>query len=489
MISTSRVESNESFGRASKAPKGSAAHRYLAADFLAELVPIVAAVVVFCCALLSRSAAAWLAIGVGQDVPASYGLACLGALIAFGVFRHARPPDGPWRKARAIQSVQQSSMMVGVFALLFLLLALLGIISRYDVGFLVVWAGTSVVVMYGALLALGDYLRILADQGRISERVALYGNRALCVELEKALTRQGQEATIIGVYDAATARRDTEGGETHRGINELIACARDGLCDHVVLAVPPQEYDALHPLLSQLAELPIAVDIYSDASRLPLPVRGVTKIGAALLLDVQRHPLGARGVLVKAAMDYTIAAAALCAALPLMALIAIAIKLETPGPVFFIQPRGGHRGKPFNIIKFRSMTVLENGPALTQVTRHDVRVTRLGSLLRRTSLDELPQLFNVLRGELSLVGPRPHALAHDKHYGAIVEHYAIRHRIKPGITGWAQVNGYRSETRNPNLMRERIRHDLDYIENWSPLLDIKILIRTIGLILWDSHAY
>ena len=153
-----------------------------------------------------------------------------------------------------------------------------------------------------------------------------------------------------------------------------------------------------------------------------------------------------------------------------------------------MQGRTGYR-RVVNVIKFRSMTVLENGPVVLQAQRDDPRITRVGRFLRRTSLDELPQLFNVLRGELSLVGPRPHAVAHDEHYAALIEEYVNRSKIKPGITGLAQVSGLRSETRDPELMRLRVKHDLHYIDHWSPWLDIKILVRTVGVVFWDRHAY
>jgi exopolysaccharide biosynthesis polyprenyl glycosylphosphotransferase len=191
----------------------------------------------------------------------------------------------------------------------------------------------------------------------------------------------------------------------------------------------------------------------------------------------------------KTILDYVVATAALILLSPVLTVIAIAIKLDSRGPVFFIQPRGGYRQRTINICKFRTMNVLETGPEVTQAQRNDPRVTRVGRFLRKTSLDELPQLLNVLRGELSLVGPRPHALAHDRQYGAIVEQYANRHKIKPGITGWAQVNGSRSRTEDPRLMRERVKYDLYYIDHWSLWLDVVILFRTIGVLFGDQRAY
>ena len=176
--------------------------------------------------------------------------------------------------------------------------------------------------------------------------------------------------------------------------------------------------------------------------------------------------------------------------LPLMVAIAVAIRLDTPGPALFRQTRRGLNNRPFGILKFRTM-VFVPGPELTvpQAWRRDPRVTRVGRVLRRTSLDELPQLFNVLKGEMSLVGPRPHALAHDARYAALIDGYAERHRVPPGITGWAQVHGYRGETDTLEKMQHRVDHDLAYIANQSLLLDLKILVLTVRTVWRDHNAY
>jgi putative colanic acid biosynthesis UDP-glucose lipid carrier transferase len=168
----------------------------------------------------------------------------------------------------------------------------------------------------------------------------------------------------------------------------------------------------------------------------------------------------------------------LIATIPML-FIAMAIKLKSPGPIFFRQRRYGLCGRQIRILKFRTMTVCEDGPDLVQATKDDCRVTRLGKFLRRTSLDEFPQFFQVLTGELSLVGPRPHAIAHNEKYRGIIHGYMLRHIVKPGITGWAQVNGWRGETAELVQMEERVRHDMEYIHNWNLLLDLKIIFLTI----------
>jgi len=177
-------------------------------------------------------------------------------------------------------------------------------------------------------------------------------------------------------------------------------------------------------------------------------------------------------------MDIVGATVGLLALCPFLILIGALIRLESRGPAIFRQRRTGHRGVPFVIYKFRTMRALEDGPSVVQACRGDSRVTRLGALLRRTSIDELPQLINILRGEMSLVGPRPHALSHDEYYGALISDYKVRFLAKPGLTGLAQVSGLRGETRDVSAMQERVAHDLQYIRSWSLHLDLSILIKT-----------
>ncbi len=188
---------------------------------------------------------------------------------------------------------------------------------------------------------------------------------------------------------------------------------------------------------------------------------------------------------VKRAVDVVVSMTAIAFFWPLFMIAAIAITLDSPGPIIFRQRRGGLNGKEFVIFKFRTMTVLEDGPVVTQVCRDDLRVTRIGKLLRRSSIDELPQLFNVLKGDMSLVGPRPHALAHDYKYRVHITGYADRYHVIPGLTGWAQVNGLRGETASIEQMAERVKFDLWYINNWSLGLDLNILLRTSFILFRD----
>jgi putative colanic acid biosynthesis UDP-glucose lipid carrier transferase len=193
--------------------------------------------------------------------------------------------------------------------------------------------------------------------------------------------------------------------------------------------------------------------------------------------------------LAKRASDLVLASLILLLISPLMIAIAVGVKLSSPGPVIFRQRRNGLDGSEIVIYKFRSMTSQDNGAVVRQARKHDPRITRFGRLLRRASLDELPQFINVLQGRMSIVGPRPHAVAHNEEYRQLIRAYMVRHKVKPGITGWAQVNGHRGETDTIEKMKARVEYDLEYLRNWSIALDLQIIVRTIGLVFADRHAY
>ena len=242
-------------------------------------------------------------------------------------------------------------------------------------------------------------------------------------------------------------------------------------------------------LLSGLMPIPRAVRIVPDdvtAHYLSYPLsRDVT--GPAI--EFQNSPLTASQLFFKRAIDFTGAIGLLIVLFPLLVVIGLVIRLETPGPVFFRQARLGHQGRPFKIFKFRSMRVLEDDGQIQQAKKNDARVTPFGRFLRRSSLDELPQLLNVVHGSMSLVGPRPHAVAHDQLYAQTIVHYELRQHVKPGITGWAQIHGFRGETPTDELMQKRVEFDIWYAKNASIALDLEILLRTIVAVTGQKNAY
>lgn len=274
-----------------------------------------------------------------------------------------------------------------------------------------------------------------------------------------------------------------------RIINSVASFVRRNNCREILLALPWGDTSRIEFIRDQIKILPVAVRLLPDAK-----VRSLTNFRSSarqrvLAVELQRAPLSGAQCFVKRTMDLLLGTMALVFFLPLMVVTAVAIKFDSTGPVIFRQNRKGFNGKEFVIFKFRTMTVQENGAAVVQATRDDARVTPIGRLLRSASIDELPQLWNVLRGEMSLIGPRPHALAHDNYFEGILSDYAFRHHVKPGITGWAQCNGARGATPSVEHIAERVKLDLWYINNWSLWLDFQILIKTAFEILRKRNAY
>jgi Undecaprenyl-phosphate glucose phosphotransferase len=243
--------------------------------------------------------------------------------------------------------------------------------------------------------------------------------------------------------------------------------------------------------VERLKELPVHVYLSTDLVGYELSFTPALGHSDALaLFEVAQRPISGWSAALKTVEDYVLASAALILISPLLAIIAVAIKIDSPGPVFFMQQRLGFNNRPFAIYKFRSMYHrLSPEAVVKQAQKGDPRVTRVGRFIRATSLDELPQLLNVLNGTMSLVGPRPHALSHNEEYGRQIRGYFARHRVKPGITGWAQVNGLRGETEALELMEARVRHDIYYADNWSLFLDIRILVMTVLVVFFQKTAY
>jgi Undecaprenyl-phosphate glucose phosphotransferase len=291
-----------------------------------------------------------------------------------------------------------------------------------------------------------------------------------------ALSREGD----------AAARIDADG----RTIELLADFVRRHNCRQVLLALPWNDADRIDFVRDRIKALPVAARLLPDLRARSLASLTWSGCSRTLAIEVQQAPLDGAQRFVKRLMDLVVSSVALVFFLPVMALTALAIKLDGPGPVIFRQSRNGFNGRQFVIFKFRTMTVQENGSTITQATRDDARVTNLGRLLRSSSIDELPQLFNVLKGDMSLVGPRPHALAHDNYFESILSDYAFRHHVKPGITGWAQCNGARGATPSIEDISKRVKFDLWYINNWSLWLDIQILMKTaLEIIGKRNNAY
>lgn len=271
--------------------------------------------------------------------------------------------------------------------------------------------------------------------------------------------------------------------------DELMKRMREASAEEIVLALSWSGPRDIEALLDRLRVIPLPVRLLPDCA-VSTVLRHQTSMPQRLyMVEVQPAPLSVLDRLTKRLLDIIVAVTSLVVLSPAMIFVAVAIKLESKGPVIFRQRRHGFNGKPFVIYKLRSMSVQEDGGTVVQATKQDPRVTRVGRLIRQTSIDELPQLLNVIQGHMSIVGPRPHALVHDYEYGSMIANYAFRHHVKPGITGWAQVQGYRGGTPRLELMERRVALDLWYIDNWSLILDIHIMLRTAFELIRPRNAY
>lgn len=259
--------------------------------------------------------------------------------------------------------------------------------------------------------------------------------------------------------------------------------------EEIIVGADPNRWSDMRALVADLRVLPFPVNFVPVGAASEIFRRPSRELGSAICLELQRGPLTTIERAAKRFIDILVAGIALIALLPLLAIVAVAIKLDSPGPILFRQQRCGFNGRRFAIRKFRTMSVTEDGLSIIQARRVDCRVTRIGKWLRRTSIDELPQLLNVLDGSMSLVGPRPHAVAHDSQFDKVVWNYAFRQRVKPGLTGWAQVHGCRGPTPTAALIERRVEYDLWYIDNWSLRLDLAILLQTPIEVLRGRNAY
>jgi putative colanic acid biosysnthesis UDP-glucose lipid carrier transferase len=371
-----------------------------------------------------------------------------------------------------------------------------GDVSRLWVGF---WflggAATLVGTRFAVRLALGEQVVARA----LTRRLAVIG---MGEQLFRTVGRLAApdpagdptaRVAMILDLDGSLQGRWPRGVATLDGFADLEEKVQAGKVDQVVIAMPARSGDLLERALRNLRHLGVDVGWVPDLPPGRVPVLGTAQLGDVPLVRLLERPIDGWHWLLKAVEDRVLASILLVILTPLLLLIALAIRLDTPGPVFYRQRRHGFSQQPIAMLKFRTMHASLCDPIdarrVRQATRDDPRVTRVGRILRRTSLDELPQLMNVLMGHMSLVGPRPHAVAHDQLYAEQIDDYLGRHRVKPGITGWAQVHGYRGETRTVEDMRRRIELDLEYIDRWSLWFDLRILARTVLVGFGHVRAY
>jgi putative colanic acid biosysnthesis UDP-glucose lipid carrier transferase len=440
---------------------------------------LVDAALIFCASVFADLGYGYLWRGSGLDAQMGSGIGIVACAI-FCLFAHSwdlyslptllapQPRISPVLAAWAM-------VLLGLPLLLFLL----KVGSAFSRVSMIVFAFLGLMPLVGFRLIASRYLRRLMAKGWIA------GRRAVIVGEADELGGLNATSLLYRFGIEETARvplRDVGEGTPSRDdiakVDRAVDLARDTGASEIAVALNWSHTALLQIMRERLRRTPLPARLLPDHN-----IRSITGgrrlFSAALAIELQREPLTKIELAIKRSLDLCLASAILLMLSPLLAIVSVAIKLDSPGPVIFSQRRNGFNGRQFTIYKFRTMNVLEDGPVIRQATKRDARVTGIGRVLRESSIDELPQLFNVLKGDMSLVGPRPHAIAHDDEYKALIANYAFRHHVKPGITGLAQVNGCRGETFHLEQMKKRIKFDLWYIDNWSLLLDLHILVRTM----------
>ncbi len=364
-------------------------------------------------------------------------------------------------------------------------------------GWLALWFAIGLVALVMVRLVLASLVRSWAAEGRLNRRAVIFGTGEVTNDVIRQLEADsGTDIRIAGIFDDRGGNRTASvisGYPYLGGLKDLVRFCRETRVDLIILALPVAGEQRFVAVAKQLSMLPADVKLPARATNIRFSQRAYSHVGSVAMIDIADKPISGWGTLAKSIFDKAAAFTALVLLAPVMVAIAAAIRFDSKGPILFRQKRYGFNNELIEVLKFRSMYVDRcDADARRLVTRDDPRVTRVGRFIRKTSLDELPQLFNVLGGSLSLVGPRPHALqakAADRLYDELVDDYFARHKVKPGITGWAQINGWRGETDTAEKIEKRVEHDLYYIENWSMLLDLYILAKTPTSLLNGENAY
>ena len=445
---------------------------------------------------LASALMASAAVAVG-GLPARYAL--IGTLLAPMVLQGC----GAYR-SRGLMS-GRGAALAGIGGCLVLGALVAGIalgtagLDRTVVAWGAVWLATGAALLVGTRLAVSRAIGTMIRSGRMRDVIAVVGAGPLADRLITHLTtlhnRQPGRCPIeiVGVFDERRERIPAGCRSAAGGLDDLITLGKEGVIDRVVITLPWSAETRLLEIRNKLQALAIEISLCPDGIAFSAPGRQEAEFGDLPLLALAHRPLQRWDAVVKRAEDVALASLALLLFGPMMCFIAIAVKLDSDGPALFRQRRHGFNNREIEVYKFRTMrTDQADASGGVQTSRGDARITRLGGILRKTSLDELPQLLNVLKGDMSMVGPRPHPVGmrtKDKLCHEIVETYATRHRVKPGITGWAQVNGYRGATSEPEHLVGRVEHDLYYIDNWSLLFDLKILMKTVSSVITTDNAF
>ncbi|MEB4589565.1 undecaprenyl-phosphate glucose phosphotransferase [Candidatus Thiothrix sp. Deng01] len=386
-------------------------------------------------------------------------------------------------------------VMTWLITFLFLIFFIfaLKISEQFSRFILISWLLLTPLLLIGNRYALRSLQRSLKRIGLNNRTIAIAGITEQGLHFAEMLEKQPESGfQIAGFYhldDEADATNLPSCYACLGNIQTMVKAARTGEWDQIYLAPAAGQSASSLRLINELADTLTPIRLIPDDFTNSLLHSRYMEIAETPVLHIYDAPLSLQSAVIKRLEDLFLGLLILLLVSPLLAMIAIAIKLDSPGPVLFRQTRHGLRGEKFAVLKFRTMRVCENGCNIRQATRNDHRITRVGAFLRKTSLDELPQFINVLQGHMSIVGPRPHAVAHNEEYRQLIPGYMLRHLMKPGITGWAQINGWRGETDTLFKMQKRVELDMEYIRAWSLGLDLRIILVTAVKTLYDKNAY
>ena len=380
----------------------------------------------------------------------------------------------------------------GVIAVLLLVGYAAKISAVYSRRALFIWGLLTPALVAAALIVLRQWFRrALSTTGRARTTIIAGVNQVSQRLAETLSARPELGLQLLGFFDDRSPERlgDTNGGKILGTLESIAEFVKRRQVDTIFITIPIHSVERTRELLDSLGDTTASIYFVPDIFVFDLIQARTDDLNGIPVVAICETPLHGWQVVLKRFSDIVLAAIMLLVALPTMLLIAAAIKLTSPGKVIFKQRRYGLNGEEILVYKFRTMTVCEDGDLIPQATRNDSRVTPLGRFLRRYSLDELPQLINVLQGRMSVVGPRPHAVAHNEQYRKLIGSYMVRHKVTPGITGLAQVNGCRGETETVEAMERRVQYDLEYMRHWSLALDMKILVMTLATLFRDPKAY
>ena len=428
------------------------------------------------------------------ELPANYSvitlIAILIALIIFPIFNLY----SSWRGRRIIRLVSEMTLAwILVLAIVIGLTFVTAATKEYSRMWFGGWAAGSLVGFYLVRIIIYQTLRLMRSHGWNQKSVLIVGAGELGQRAVAQLQQSPEHGfEVLGYLDdnPELYAKNISGRMVLGDINEIERIARELEIDEIWIALPLMAQKRVEETLQQLRHSTVTIRYIPDIFGFRLLNHGICELANMPMINLTTSPMEGVGRVIKAIEDRIIATLILILITPVLITIATLVKLTSKGPIIYKQKRHGWDGKEITIYKFRSMRVhQEDQGKVTQAQKNDSRFTPIGGFLRRSSLDELPQFINVLQGRMSIVGPRPHAIEHNEYYKEIVEDYMLRHKVKPGITGWAQVNGWRGETDTPEKMIRRVEHDLTYIDNWSLWLDLKIIVLTIFKGFINKNAY